>query len=184
MRLRPVLALIAAVAFVGLLGFGLASNGGGEIAVGEPAPDAPVERLDGSGTGELADYRGGWVLLNFWASWCDPCRTESPAIEKWAKQHEGEVTVVGMNTEDLTEDATAFVEEFGLTWDMLRDGDGARKDAFGIYALPESFLIDPDGNLALIRRGSVDEQYLEQAVTPLIEAGAPAAGAAGSGEAS
>jgi cytochrome c biogenesis protein CcmG, thiol:disulfide interchange protein DsbE len=181
MRLRPVLALIAAVAFVALLAFGLASGDGAEIAVGEPAPDAPVELLDGSGTAELADYRGEWVLLNFWASWCDPCRTESPAIEKWANRHEGEVTVVGMNTEDLTEDATDFVDEFGLTWDMLRDGDGARKDAFGIYALPESFLIDPEGNLALIRRGTVDEQFLEDEVTPLIEAGGPPAGTPGEG---
>jgi thiol-disulfide isomerase/thioredoxin len=184
MRLRPVLALIAAVAFVGLLAFGLASNDGAEIAVGEPAPDAPVERLDGSGTAELADYRGGWVLLNFWASWCDPCRTESPAIERWAAEHEDDVTVIGMNTEDLTEDATEFVDEFDLSWEMLRDGDGSRKDAFGIYALPESFLIDPAGDLALIRRGTVDEEFLEESVTPLIESGTTAASAGGSGEAS
>ncbi len=180
MRLRPVLALIAAVAFVGLLAFGLASNDEGSIAVGEPVPDAPVDRLDGSGSGELADYRGGWVLVNFWASWCDPCRTESPAIEKWSKEHADEVTVVGINTEDLSEDAKAFVDEYGLSWEQFRDGDGARKDAFGIYALPESFLIDPDGNVALIRRGAVDEQFLEESLTPLIEAGSGSGSGAGS----
>jgi thiol-disulfide isomerase/thioredoxin len=180
MRLRPLLALVAAVAFVGLLGYGLIANNGAEISVGEPAPDAAVERLDGSGTAELADFRGQWVLLNFWASWCDPCRTESPAIEKWAGEHQGEVKVVGMNTEDLTDDAQDFVDEYHLSWEMLRDGDGERKDAYGIFALPESFLIDPDGNLALIQRGAVDDEFLQTQVTPLIEQGsAPEPGAGG-----
>jgi cytochrome c biogenesis protein CcmG/thiol:disulfide interchange protein DsbE len=175
MRLRPLLALVAAVAFVGLLAYGLIANNGAEISVGEAAPDATLETLDGSGSGSLADYRGQWVLLNFWASWCDPCRTESPAIEKWAEKHEGELTVVGVNTEDLTGDALDFVDEFGLTWDMLRDGDGEFKDSYGIFALPESFLIDPEGNLALIQRGAIDAQFLDSAVTPLIEQRAAAA---------
>ena len=174
MRLRPLLALVAAVAFVGLLGYGLIANNGAEITVGEAAPDATLEQLDGSGSASLADFRGQWVLLNFWASWCDPCRTESPAIEKWAAQHEGELEVVGVNTEDLTDDANEFVDEFGLTWEMLRDGDGKFKDSYGIFALPESFLIDPEGNLALIQRGAVDEAFLDAEVTPLIEQGAPA----------
>jgi cytochrome c biogenesis protein CcmG/thiol:disulfide interchange protein DsbE len=182
MRLRPFLALVAAVAFVGLLAYGLIANNGAEITVGEAAPDATLETLDGSGTGSLADYRGQWVLLNFWASWCDPCRTESPAIEKWAEQHDDELTVVGVNTEDLTDDALDFVDEFGLSWDMLRDGDGEFKDSYGIFALPESFLIDPEGNLALIQRGAIDEQFLDSTVTPLIEQRAatdkPAAGGA------
>jgi len=169
MRLRPLLALVAAVAFVGLLAYGLIANNGAEINVGEPAPDSVLERLDGSGTAQLADFQGQWVLLNFWASWCDPCRTESPAIEKWANDHDGEVKVVGVNTEDLTDDANDFVDEYGLTWEMLRDGDGEFKDSYGIFALPESFLIDPDGNLALIQRGAVDENFLNTSVTPLIE---------------
>ena len=182
MRLRPLLALVAAVAFVGLLAYGLIANNGAEIAVGEAAPDSTLEKLDGSGTATLADYRGQWVLLNFWASWCDPCRTESPAIEKWADKHADELTVVGVNTEDLSDDASEFVDDYGLSWDMLRDGDGEFKDSYGIFALPESFLIDPDGNLALIRRGTVDEAFLDSAVTPLIEERA-AAGAKPGGEA-
>ena len=89
-------------------------------------------------------------------------------------QHEGELQVVGVNTEDLTDDANEFVDEFGLTWEMLRDGDGEFKDSYGIFALPESFLIDPEGNLALIQRGAVDEAFLDAEVTPLIEQGTPA----------
>jgi cytochrome c biogenesis protein CcmG/thiol:disulfide interchange protein DsbE len=166
---RGFLAVLAAIAFIGLLAFGLIAKKGAQIAVGEPAPDAAVQRLDGSGEVSLADYRGQWVLLNFWASWCDPCRDEAPAIEKFSNENKDNLVVIGMDTEDLSGDAQAFIREFGLTYEQLHDVDGGRKDAYGIFALPESFLIDPDGNLALIQRGPVDEQFLNEQVKPLID---------------
>ena len=168
------IAVLGAVAFVALLAFGLIAKGGPEIAIGEPAPDAPVERLDGSGETSLADYRGQWVLVNFWASWCKPCQDEAPAIEKFSRENEGDVVVIGMDTEDLSGDALDFAEEFEVTYELLHDGSGDRKDAFGIFALPETFLVDPDGNLALIQRGTVDEEFLDQQVLPLIAAGSDA----------
>lgn len=167
---RGFIAVLAALAFVALLGFGLIAKRGETISVGEPVPDEPVERLDGSGEASLADYRGQWVLVNFWASWCKPCEEESPAIERYARAHRDDLVVIGMNTEDNSVDANAFIEaqEPPLTWEFLKD-TGERRDAFGIFALPESFLVDPDGNLALIRRGPVDRDYLDANVTPLIE---------------
>lgn len=159
---------MAAIAFVGLLGFGLVAKGGADVAVGEPAPDAPVERLDGSGETSLADFRGGWVLVNFWASWCEPCREEAPAIERYATEHAGEITVVGIAVKDSTDAAAEFAAEYDLSYELLRDGAGERMDAYGILALPESFLVDPEGNLALIQRGPVDAEFLEANVTPLI----------------
>jgi cytochrome c biogenesis protein CcmG/thiol:disulfide interchange protein DsbE len=167
---RAVLALVAAIAFIGLLAFSLIAKGGAEIAVGEPAPDAPIERLDGDGTISLADYRGQWVLVNFWASWCAPCETESPAIERFAREHRGELNVLGINSEDNSVDADAFIEEHGLTWDMAKD-TGDRSDAYGVLGFPQTFLVDPDGNLALIQRGPVDRSFLEDRVQPLIEGG-------------
>ena len=169
MGTRAFFAVIAALAVVALLGFGLIANDTATVAVDEPVPDAPLPRLGGEGEAELADYRGKWVLVNFWASWCDPCRTESPTIERFASRHRDELIVVGINTEDLTEDALAFVDEFDLSWEMLRDGEGERKDAFGIVALPESFLVDPQGRVALVRRGAVDEAYLAENVAPLLD---------------
>jgi len=159
--------VIAAIAFVALLAFGLVAKNGAQIAVGETAPDGTVETLDGTGEASLADHQGKWILLNFWASWCEPCRTEAPAIEKFSKDNP-DVVVIGMDTEDLSGDAQDFVREFGLTYEMLHDGDGDRKDAYGIFALPETFLIDPDGKLALIQRGPVDEKFLNEQVKPLI----------------
>lgn len=163
--------MIGVLAVVALLAFGLAANNTSAIAVGEPAPDAPVERLGEPGAARLADYRGDWVLLNFWASWCEPCKAESPEIESWKQRHADDVTVVGINTEDSTRRATEFVKDYDLTWEMLRDGDGDRRDAFGVYLLPGTFLIDPEGRIAAVLEGNVTEADLDREVTPVIEAG-------------
>lgn len=166
------IAVMAALAVVGLLAFGLGSSGVEQVTAGQPAPDGPLPMLDGSGEATLADYEGKWVLVNFWASWCAPCRDEAPAIEDYAeKMADKDLVVVGINTEDLTGDALEFVDEFNLSWEFLRDGEGSRKDAWGIVALPESFVVDPEGKIALIRRGPVTAEYLNEEVTPLIDAG-------------
>ena len=170
MSKKAIIALTGAVAFVGLLAFGLVAKGGETIAVGEPAPDAPIPRLDGTGTVSIADFSGQWVLINFWASWCKPCEEESPAIEAFSTENP-DLVVLGINAEDNSVDANAFIDEYGLTWEMGKD-TGDRVEAYGLIGFPESFLVDPDGNLALIRRGPVDATFLEQEVAPLIEGSA------------
>jgi cytochrome c biogenesis protein CcmG, thiol:disulfide interchange protein DsbE len=163
-------AVMVVLAVVGLLAYGLLSKGGQTIAAGDRAPDKELSTLDGTGSGRISDYRGKWVLVNFWASWCEPCRTEAPALERFQRAHQAEdFTVVGINLDDATDDARAFVERYGLTYPQLRDGDGReRRDAYGMTGFPESFLVDPQGKLALIRRGPVDEEYLDREVAPLL----------------
>jgi cytochrome c biogenesis protein CcmG/thiol:disulfide interchange protein DsbE len=161
---------MAVLAVVGLLGFGLLSKGGANVEVGEPAPDDSLPHLGGNGTGSVADYRGDWVLINFWASWCVPCRDESPALEAFYRQHRAQdFTVLGIDTRDLTDDGRAFVAKYGITYPQLRDGDGDRAHDFGTSGVPESFLVNPQGRLVLIRRGPVDRSYLDQFVAPLIK---------------
>jgi cytochrome c biogenesis protein CcmG, thiol:disulfide interchange protein DsbE len=168
---RTFAAALGVLAVVGLLGFGLVSKGGAEIAEGDPAPEVTLPTLDGDGTGSLAEYRGSWVLVNFWASWCNPCRAESPDLQAYQEEHGSDTfTVLGINQEDLTHDAEEFVEEFDLTYPQLRDASGEKADPFGMSGLPESFLIDPNGDIALIRRGALDDEYLDEFVTPLITA--------------
>lgn len=164
---RAFIAVLAAIAFVALLGFGLIAKRGADIAVGQTAPDEPVERLDGRGTISLADYRGSWVLVNFWASWCKPCEEESPAIESFARRHGGNLVVLGINSEDNSVDARAFIDRYDLSWEMVKD-TGERSDAYGVLGFPESFLVDPNGKLALIQRGPMDERFLNERVAPLI----------------
>ncbi|GIK77032.1 MAG: TlpA family protein disulfide reductase [Acidobacteria bacterium] len=164
---RGFIAILGAIAFVALLGFGLLAKGAEDVAVGEPAPDAPMPRLDGSGETRIADYRGSWVLVNFWASWCRPCEEESPAIEAFANRNRDRLVVLGINSEDNSVDANDFIDRYGLSWRMVED-DGERMETYGVLGLPESFLVDPNGDLALIQRGPVDERFLAERVEPLV----------------
>ncbi len=164
---RGFIAVLAAVAFIALLGFGLIAKGAEDVAIGEPAPDAPMPRLDGSGETRIADFRGRWVLVNFWASWCRPCEEESPAIEAFADRNRDRLVVLGINSEDNSVDANDFIDRYGLSWRMVED-DGERMETYGVLGLPESFLVDPNGDLALIQRGPVDEQFLAERVEPLL----------------
>ncbi len=160
------------LALVGLLTFGLLSKGSSGVALGEPAPDSPLPRLEGGGAESLADYRGRWVLVNFWASWCLPCREEAPALERFQRRHGGpEFTVLGIDSRDLSGDGRAFVRRYGLTYPQLRDGDGAAARDYGTTGVPENYLVDPAGKVRLLFRGPVSEKYLDQEVAPLLPRG-------------
>lgn len=178
MSTRGLVIFLAVLGVIGLLAYGLLSKGTSAIATGEPAPDGELERLSpAGGTAELSDYRGRWTLVNFWASWCAPCREEAPALEAFWKEHRDQVTVLGVDLDDTTDDALAFIRRYGLTYPQLRDGDGRDwRDRFGMTGFPESFLIDPSGRLAVIRRGPVDEELLNREFLPIIEGAESAVG--------
>ena len=175
----PIAVLCLLVAVVALLAYGLASNEpdrGVEQALGaggrEPAPAVDLPRLDGNGNGSLSDYRGRVVVLNFWASWCDPCRAESPLLERWHRRLRKQgATVLGVDVQDVSGDARAFVDEYGLTYPMLRDGPGHIRDDFGILGLPETFVVDRRGRIAAVARGPVDDQFMREQVVPLLREG-------------
>lgn len=169
---------MAVLAVIGLLGFGVISKSEGRLDVGDKPPVSELELLapgavEGSApttTASLADYRGQWVLLNVWASWCAPCRDEAPALQAFYAKHRGqEFTVLGIDTQDSSDDALAFAHENGLEYPSLRDGSGSYADDLKTTGVPESFLIDPDGKIALGNPGPVTPEYLDQAVLPLIE---------------
>jgi cytochrome c biogenesis protein CcmG/thiol:disulfide interchange protein DsbE len=161
--------VLAVLALVGLLVFGLLSKGGSRVAVGEPAPGTSLPQLESGGSESLADYKGRWVLVNFWASWCEPCKEEAPALEEFQRQHGGpKFTVLGVDTRDLTSDGREFVREYGLSYPQLRDGDGGAAHDYGTTGVPENFLVDPEGKVQWLLPGPVDEQYLREQVEPFL----------------
>jgi cytochrome c biogenesis protein CcmG/thiol:disulfide interchange protein DsbE len=171
-RVRPLIAVLAVLAALGLLAYGLLSKGSSGVALGDVAPIAAMPRLEGEGSASLADYRGRWVLVNFWASWCEPCKEEAPALESFQRRHGGAgFTVLGIDSRDLSGDGAAFVRRYGLSYPQLRDGDGAVAHDFGTTGVPENFLLDPRGKVRLLLHGPVDEEYLRDSVAPLLPGG-------------
>ncbi len=156
---------------VGLLTFGLVSKGQARLDVGDAVPTDSLQVLGSNETGSVADHRGKWVLVNVWASWCAPCKQEAPDLEAFYRRHGGDnFEIVAVDTQDAAEDAQRFVHEFGLSYPQLRDGDGSyAKDGLKTTGVPESFLVNPDGKLALQIPGQVTESILSQQIAPMIQ---------------
>jgi cytochrome c biogenesis protein CcmG, thiol:disulfide interchange protein DsbE len=173
----PIAVICAVLALVVLLGYGLAAKEPDrtvdealERGAREPAPPLVLPRLSGAGARSLEGYRGEVVVLNFWASWCEPCREESPLLDRGHRRIEPRGgTVLGVDALDVTTDARAFVRRYGLSYPMLRDGDGDTRESFGIIGFPETFVIDRGGRIAAVRRGPVDEAFMRSEVAPLLE---------------
>lgn len=172
-----VAAVLGVLALLGLLAYGLLQTGSDDgldsaLARGErpKAPAFALGRLEGGGRRALADYRGEVVVVNFWGSWCKPCRDESPLLERWHKRISARgATVLGVDAIDVTSDAQDFVEEFGLTYPMVKDTDEEVGRSYGITGYPETFVVDRRGRVVALRRGPVDEAFMREEVLPLVE---------------
>jgi cytochrome c biogenesis protein CcmG/thiol:disulfide interchange protein DsbE len=107
--------------------------------------------------------------MNFWASWCPPCVEELPLLERTqqALQKRG-ATVLGVNIQDTTEDALGYVKRFDLTYPSLRDVDRDFARKFGTNSYPETFVVDRDGKITALKRGPVDQKWLDQNLEPLL----------------
>lgn len=125
-------------------------------------PDAPpfvLPRLDRDGTLELAALRGKVVVLNFWASWCVPCRDEAPLLEAiWQRYRDRGVVVVGVNVQDLIPAAQRFLRETRTTYPVVRDRDNRIYRAYGLTGVPETFFIDRQGRIVRKFPGVVTDQ--------------------------
>jgi len=105
------------------------------------------------------------VVLNFWASWCQPCQVEAPLLEHAQtelQRHGG--TVLGVTYLDASPDSQSFVKQYRLTYPNLRDTNGTFAHSYGTDQLPESFVIDRYGHIVAISRGEIDRTFLERAV--------------------
>ena len=152
------------VALLGLLVWKVAKGTGNDVTGalekgGTPAaPAFSLERLDGSGELALESLRGQAVVLNFWASWCAPCRDEMPLLEAGWKRWQGrDVAFVGIDVRDLRSDARGFLERFGVTYPNVYDGKGSMVGRYGVTGYPETYFIDARGRVVYRIAGPVDE---------------------------
>jgi cytochrome c biogenesis protein CcmG/thiol:disulfide interchange protein DsbE len=168
----------AAVALLALLVFGVANQGentsiDASVARGVlPAvPNATMALavLGSSATETIDDLRGKVVVLNVFASWCQPCQAEAPLLEQAQQQLERrDGTVLGVTYLDTSTASEQFVHQWHLTYPVLRDVDGNFVHGLGTDAVPETFVINRQGRIAAVRRFQLDSQWLAQTLPKLL----------------
>ncbi|MGI8730333.1 MAG: TlpA family protein disulfide reductase [Solirubrobacteraceae bacterium] len=187
MRRPPWTALVAGTVgllFVGLMAYGLAARAPNlridtTLAQGRPAdappfdlavlqrgdPGALAGRLRGplaDGRLSLAELRGSAVVVNFWASWCEPCRREAPLLEdSWRSARTDGVVFVGLNMQDARSDARGFLREFEVSYPNVREPDDATARAWGLTGLPETYFLASDGQIVSHVIGLIREPQMQ-----------------------
>jgi cytochrome c biogenesis protein CcmG, thiol:disulfide interchange protein DsbE len=141
------------------------------IAVpGTKAPSFDLPRLRGSGRVKLADYLGKPLIVNFWASYCIPCRKEFPLFAQMQKQYRAQgLQIVGITYRDLPEDARRFAEQHHATWSLAPGGDGDPVGrAYGVRANPQTFFINRDGTIVSRFYGGAPTQTFDAQVQKIL----------------
>jgi cytochrome c biogenesis protein CcmG, thiol:disulfide interchange protein DsbE len=180
-----VAALASLFALLALLAWATLTAGSGRslvarVAAGE-APAAPSFSLEvlwrraetwpidarrrlADGRLELAELRGRPVVVNFWASWCIPCRDEAPILNASSRAHAGKVIFLGINVQDLREDALAFSREFETPYVSVRDRGNGSYDDYGLTGVPETYYLDGAGRIVAHSPGAISRASLEQGI--------------------
>ena len=169
-NLSTSVSLAVALVLLALLTYGfLSSRRGGRPQRGELVPGFSLALLDGSEL-TLADLRGQIVVLNFWASWCSPCRREAPALQRvWETYKDQGVVFVGVTYRDAKGASLAFIKEYGITYPNGVDERGRISGDYGVTAVPETYVIDREGRLAWFQIGEAQAEALADVLARQLE---------------
>ena len=157
------LAVALVAGLLALLIWKVAQGSQNEAAPGKPAPNFTLGRLDRPGSLQLSSLRGKVVVLNFWASWCHPCRQEAPALEAASRQFGDRAVVVGVDVRDESGAARSFLRKYGLSYPAVHDNRDVTWPKYGLTGLPETFFLD--------RRGRVVQHVISRVSAADIRAG-------------
>lgn len=140
------------------------------IELGNIAPDFELETLEGDKV-KLSDYRGEKVIVNFWATWCPPCRDEIPDFKELYEKEDVEILALNMGeTEDNLEMVEEFVyDEFEMEFPVLKEESGDLMDEYNVFAFPTSYMIDPDGHIQYVRPGAMDYDEMKEQLDKMDE---------------
>jgi thiol-disulfide isomerase/thioredoxin len=139
----------------------------GRDVTGETVPDDALERFDGGeltgSSGSLRGYVGRPLVVNFFASWCTPCITEMPAFEQVHRSNPN-VTFLGINSLEQPESGSRIIKQTGVTYDILRDGNGALAQELGVLNMPATLFVGTDGTIVRVHIGQLSQGELEQII--------------------
>ena len=171
-------AVAAAIALLALLGFGVADQGtstsiDASVARGDfpmaPKANSALPVLGSSKTESLANLRGKVVILNVFASWCDPCQAEAPILEQeQRKLVRSNATILGVTYLDNSRDSERFVRQWHLTYPVIRDISGNFVKSFGTTGVPETFVINRAGRIQAVRRYQLDSKWLQTTLPAIL----------------
>jgi peroxiredoxin len=130
------------------------------------APDFTLQTLDGE-TVSLSDLRGQMVLINFWATWCGPCKLEMPIIQ--ARYNDRELVVLAINFNENAERVQMFVDDLELTFPILLDPGGSIQELYRVRGYPTSYFVDADGVIRILHIGDMTEETIDQYLTYMEE---------------
>jgi cytochrome c biogenesis protein CcmG/thiol:disulfide interchange protein DsbE len=159
-------AVVLVVALLGLLVWKVASDKGPDARVGKPVPHFDLPALEGDDRVTVAEHLGKPMVINFWATWCGPCREEAPLLEQAARKYRDRgVVFIGVDIRDFTGDAKKFVAKYGVSYAIGYDGPAKLWEPWGITGLPETFFVGRDGTIVEHRIGPYeDATTLDEAI--------------------
>jgi thiol-disulfide isomerase/thioredoxin len=178
------LAILFALAPVGCGGGNMSANdpsdggddsGGGAVQIGKEAPEVIAESIGGDGPTTIADGKGQVVIVDFWATFCDPCRKSFPAYQELVDKYAGDLAVIAISVDDpedaTEEDVKKFAEDLGVTFAIVWDKDQSTAGTYKPPKMPTSYIIDKDGVLQHIHAGyeSGEADEIDKEVAELLE---------------
>lgn len=141
-----------------------------QLRLGEPAPDfALVSVRDEGELIRLSELRGKAVVVNFYASWCGPCRQELPAFEKVSRELSSDVAFIAVNVQESRADAVGILDSTGVTFPAVLDEDGSVAQRYGLRGMPSTFLLDADGVVRKFGSGAIDAETLRTELLAIIK---------------
>lgn len=174
-RVRTIAIALAPLALFALLlasGLGKDTRALPSELIGKPAPELSLPRVDADGSIDSDDLAGQVVVLNYWASWCVPCRQEHDDLElAWERYRERGVVVLGVLFEDTPGGAMAFRQELGGDWPIADDPGSKTAIAYGVFGVPETFVIAPDGTISAKTTGAVTYEWLTDEIDAALRKG-------------
>ncbi|MBI2886867.1 MAG: redoxin domain-containing protein [Chloroflexi bacterium] len=139
-----------------------------QFTAGTPAPDFKLETLDGQRV-SLRDFRGRPVMLNFWATWCPPCRSEMPDMENvYGELKSKDLVILAVNVQEARAPVDKFVQQFGLTFPILMDFNGDVVQQYGVISLPTSYFIDKEGRISSFSFGALNRSAMLRRLEPIL----------------